>query len=53
MAYTRKEAMAKPGLQRIKDKKKKPKPMTRPKPVAGVIKPTPVRNRAPVRKRGR
>jgi hypothetical protein len=29
------------------------RPMTRPKPVRGVIKPRPVKKRAPVRKRGR
>ncbi len=54
MAYTKKQAAAKPGLQRIRDKKKntgggltrldKPgKPMTRPRPGQGGPKPKPVK----------
>jgi len=43
MAYTQNQANKKPGLQRIRDKKK---PMTRPKPGPGVgPKPKPVKKR--------
>ena len=55
MAYSKKEAMAKPGLQRIRDKnkkkspsltripdKKKPGASTRPKP-GGPVKPKPIK----------
>jgi hypothetical protein len=56
MAYTKKQAAAKPGLQRIRDKKKntgggltrldKPgKPMTRPRPGQGGPKPKPVKKK--------
>ena len=55
MAYSKKEAARMPGLQRIKDKKKKPSPAlvripdkrkpgasTRPKP-GGPVKPKPIK----------
>ena len=41
MAYSKKEAAAKPGLQRIKDKKR-PGASTRPKP-GGPVKPKPIK----------
>lgn len=41
MAMSKKDAMKKPGLQRIKDKKK-PGMSTRPKP-GGPVKPKPVK----------
>jgi hypothetical protein len=57
MAYSKKEAAKKPGLQRIKDKKKKPGPgkpgfvpgpgqpgsSTRPRPRPGGPKPKPIK----------
>lgn len=56
MAYTKKQAAAMPGLQRIRDKKKntgggltrldkpgKPKPVTRPRPGQGGPKPKPIK----------
>ena len=44
MAYSKKEAAKKPGLQRIKDEKKKPGASTRPKP-GGPVKPKPIKKR--------